>query len=144
MRANASWRYRNDALKPETVKLSRYAQERDRPVIVGACPRSGTTLLRTMLNSHPEIGVPRETHPGERRVALTPPLAAQLVAAKLEVRVESGAGQAAGFPDAGYREKGRFKITDQGLPSWAHPVVSGGRLYIRNQTTLAAYDIRSR
>ena len=61
MRANASWRYRNGALKPETVKLSRYAQERDRPVIVGACPRSGTTLLRTMLNSHPEIGLPRET-----------------------------------------------------------------------------------
>jgi Sulfotransferase family len=48
-------------LKPETVKLSRHAQERDRPVIVGGCPRSGTTLLRTMLNSHPELGVPRET-----------------------------------------------------------------------------------
>jgi len=42
----------------------------------------------------------------------------------------------------GYKEKGRFKIADQGLPSWAHPVVSSGRLYIRNQGTLAAYDIR--
>jgi outer membrane protein assembly factor BamB len=52
-------------------------------------------------------------------------------------------GLAAASP-AGYREKGRFKISDQGLPSWAHPVVSGGRLYIRNQTTLAAYDIRAR
>jgi outer membrane protein assembly factor BamB len=45
---------------------------------------------------------------------------------------------------AGYKEKGRFKIADQGLPSWAHPVVSGGRLYIRNQGTLASYDIRAR
>ena len=27
----------------------------------------------------------------------------------------------------GYKEKGRFTIADQGLPSWAHPVVSGGR-----------------
>ena len=36
----------------------------------------------------------------------------------------------------GYVEKGRFEIADQGLPSWAHPVVSGGRLYIRNQNTL--------
>lgn len=45
---------------------------------------------------------------------------------------------------AGYREKGRFTIADQGLPSWAHPVVSGGRLYIRNQGTLASYDIRAR
>jgi outer membrane protein assembly factor BamB len=44
---------------------------------------------------------------------------------------------------AGYKEKGRFTVRDQGLPSWAHPVVSGGRLYIRNQGTLAAYDIRA-
>jgi outer membrane protein assembly factor BamB len=44
----------------------------------------------------------------------------------------------------GYVEKGRFQIADQGLPSWAHPVVSGGRLYIRNQSTLAAYDVRAR
>jgi hypothetical protein len=43
-----------------------------------------------------------------------------------------------------YREKGRFQIPDSGWPSWAHPVVSGGRLYIRNQNSLAAYDIRAR
>jgi outer membrane protein assembly factor BamB len=42
---------------------------------------------------------------------------------------------------AGYREKGRFTIPDQGWPSWAHPVVSGGRLYIRNQGILTAHDI---
>jgi hypothetical protein len=30
------------------------------------------------------------------------------------------------------------------LPSWSHPVVSGGRLFIRNQGTLAAYDVRQR
>jgi outer membrane protein assembly factor BamB len=45
---------------------------------------------------------------------------------------------------AGYREKGRFSIPDRGLPSWAHPVVSGGRLYIRNQGTLTSYDVRAR
>lgn len=45
---------------------------------------------------------------------------------------------------AAYREKGRFSIADQGLPSWAHPVVSGGRLYIRNQGTLTSYDVRAR
>jgi outer membrane protein assembly factor BamB len=45
---------------------------------------------------------------------------------------------------AGYREKGRFTVADQGLPSWSHPVVSGGRLFIRNQGTLAAYDVRQR
>jgi outer membrane protein assembly factor BamB len=45
---------------------------------------------------------------------------------------------------AGYREKGRFEIRDQRWPSWANPVVSGGRLYIRNQGTLASYDVRAR
>jgi len=45
---------------------------------------------------------------------------------------------------AGYRERGRFPIADSGLPSWAHPVVSGGRLYIRNQGRLTAYDVRGR
>ena len=45
---------------------------------------------------------------------------------------------------AGYKEKGRFRTADQGFPSWAHPVVSGGRLYIRDQGTLAAYDIKAR
>ena len=44
----------------------------------------------------------------------------------------------------GYSEKGRFRIADQGWPSWAHPVVSGGRLYIRNQNTLASYDVVAR
>jgi outer membrane protein assembly factor BamB len=44
----------------------------------------------------------------------------------------------------GYEERGRFRIPDQGLSSWAHPVVSGGTMFIRNQTTLGAYDIRSR
>lgn len=43
----------------------------------------------------------------------------------------------------GYREKGRFPVPDQGWSSWAHPVVSGGRLYIRNQEILASYDVRA-
>jgi len=51
-----------------------------------------------------------------------------------------------GLADAspsGYREKGRFSIPDKGLPSWAHPVVSDGRLYVRNQDTLLVYDIKA-
>ena len=51
------------------------------------------------------------------------------------------AGLAEATP-AGYREKGRFTIEDQGLPSWAHPVVSGGWLYLRNQGILTAYNVR--
>jgi outer membrane protein assembly factor BamB len=51
-----------------------------------------------------------------------------------------------GLADAsptGYRETGRFRIPDQGWPSWAHPVISGGRLYIRDQGILTAYNIRA-
>ena len=44
---------------------------------------------------------------------------------------------------AGYREKGRFTIVDKNLPSWAHPVVSDGRLYIRNQDTVLVYNIKA-
>ena len=44
---------------------------------------------------------------------------------------------------AGYREKGRFEIPDKGHPSWAHPVISDGRLYVRNQDTLLVYDIKA-
>lgn len=43
----------------------------------------------------------------------------------------------------GYTEKGRFEIPDKGLASWAHPVVSDGRLYVRNQDTLVAYHIKA-
>jgi outer membrane protein assembly factor BamB len=50
-------------------------------------------------------------------------------------------GLAEASPQA-YREKGRFEIRDQGLPSWAHPAVSDGRLYIRNQDALVSYNIR--
>jgi outer membrane protein assembly factor BamB len=42
-----------------------------------------------------------------------------------------------------YVEKGRFSVPDQGRPSWAHPVVCGGKLYIRNQSTLTCYDVRA-
>jgi outer membrane protein assembly factor BamB len=45
---------------------------------------------------------------------------------------------------AGYVERGRFQIADQGWPSWAHPVVAGGRLYLRNQGVLAVHDVSAR
>ena len=52
------------------------------------------------------VAVPRETHPGERRVALVPASVAPLVKAGMEVIVEAGAGQAAGHPDQQYVDKG--------------------------------------
>ena len=51
-------------------------------------------------------------------------------------------GLAEATPEA-YRETGRFEIPDKGFQSWAHPVISDGRLYVRNQDMVRAYDIRA-
>jgi NAD(P) transhydrogenase subunit alpha len=52
------------------------------------------------------VGVPRETYPGERRVALVPMVLPNLAKAGIEVIIESGAGVLAGFPDADFTAKG--------------------------------------
>jgi len=44
---------------------------------------------------------------------------------------------------AAYREKGSFTIPGVEKPSWAHPVVTGGRLYLREQDALYVYDVRA-
>jgi outer membrane protein assembly factor BamB len=45
---------------------------------------------------------------------------------------------------AGYREHGRFQLKTGSLPTWSHPVVAGGRLYLRDQDTIYAYDVRAK
>jgi NAD(P) transhydrogenase subunit alpha len=52
------------------------------------------------------VSVPRETVSGERRVALVPDLVGKLTKLGLEVRIQAGAGAAAGFLDSSYLEKG--------------------------------------
>ena len=59
------------------------------------------------------IGVPKETFPGERRVALVPSLIAQLKKAGVEVGFEAGAGVAAGFPDRDFADKGAVIVGDR-------------------------------
>lgn len=44
----------------------------------------------------------------------------------------------------GYKEKGRFRIQQDSLPTWTHPVVAGGRLYLRDQDTIYAFDVREK
>ena len=60
------------------------------------------------------IGVPRETAPGERRVALVPEVAGRVVRGGFTVLVERGAGSQAGFADEQYLEAGaRLVDTDE-------------------------------
>jgi proton-translocating NAD(P)+ transhydrogenase subunit alpha len=58
------------------------------------------------------IGVPRESRPGETRVAATPKTVEQLLALGYTVFVESGAGAAASFDDGAYRSAGADVIDD--------------------------------
>jgi NAD(P) transhydrogenase subunit alpha len=57
------------------------------------------------------IGIPKETSPGETRVAVIPAAVAPLVKSGLEVAVEAGAGTAAGFPDETYRSQGAAVVS---------------------------------
>jgi NAD(P) transhydrogenase subunit alpha len=51
------------------------------------------------------IGVPKESYPGERRVALVPSVLPTLTKSGFEVHIQSGAGIDAGYPDSLYAEK---------------------------------------
>lgn len=63
-----------------------------------APPQGGGTTVK--------LGIPREVYPGERRVAMAPAAVAAAKKAGFEILVESGAGSAAGFPDADYSAAG--------------------------------------
>jgi H+-translocating NAD(P) transhydrogenase subunit alpha len=73
------------------------------------------------------VGVPRERRPAEHRVALTPNGAAALVAQGVEVRVETDAGERAGFLDGAYRGAGAVivdsprEVLDVDLVLWVGP-----------------------
>ena len=59
------------------------------------------------------VGVPRESFPGERRVALVPAAVPNLTKTGLQVVVEAGAGARAGYPDADYAAKGAKIVSDR-------------------------------
>jgi NAD(P) transhydrogenase subunit alpha len=58
------------------------------------------------------IAVPKESAPRELRVALVPESCKKLAQAGYQISVESGAGEAAGFPDSTYRDVGAAVETD--------------------------------
>ena len=51
-------------------------------------------------------------------------------------------GLAEANPSA-YREHGRFSITTSNSPTWSHPIITHGKLILRDQDTVYAYDIRA-
>jgi outer membrane protein assembly factor BamB len=64
---------------------------------------------------------------------------------RLYVRGENGQVALVEATPDGYREKGRFDQPDRSQqPAWPHPVIAGGRLYLRDGDILLCYDIRAR
>ena len=57
---------------------------------------------------------------------------------------ETGVVGLAAADPTGYREHGRFQIKTGSLPTWSHPVVANGKLFIRDQDTIYAYDVKAR
>ncbi len=72
-----------------------------------------------------QIGVPKETWPGERRVALVPQNAKKLIKLGFSVTLESGAGVAAGFTDDDYQQAGASVSADH------NQVISNADLVLR-------------
>lgn len=57
---------------------------------------------------------------------------------------ENGVVGLAEATPTGYVERGRFRLPQESLPTWSHPVVAGGRLYLRDQDTIYAYDVKKK
>jgi outer membrane protein assembly factor BamB len=57
---------------------------------------------------------------------------------------ENGVAGLAEANPAGYREHGRFQLRTGNLPTWSHPVVANGKLFLRDQDTIYAYDVKGR
>ena len=69
-----------------------------------------------------KIGIPKEIHPGEKRVATTPEAAAQIMKLGFSVSIESGAGLNADISDAP-TEAGVEMVAD--APTlWSNPILS--------------------
>jgi NAD(P) transhydrogenase subunit alpha len=81
------------------------------------------------------VGVPRESFPGERRVALVPAAIPNLTKAGLGVVVEAGAGTAAGYPDADYAAKGAKIAADRAEVFRAADIVTQILCYGSNDRT---------
>jgi H+-translocating NAD(P) transhydrogenase subunit alpha len=81
--------------------------------LVGEAASLGLPASRHGKDESVIVGVPKETYPGERRVALVPAVIPAITKAGMEVLIEKGAGDQAGYPDAAYVEKGAKIVADR-------------------------------
>ena len=61
----------------------------------------------------------------------------------LYFRYQDGTMALIGATPDGYALHGAFKLASVDGPSWPHPAIQGGRLYVRSQDSLMCYDLRA-
>src|SRR3954451_13536108 len=81
------------------------------------------------------VGVPRESYPGERRVALVPAVVPGLLKAGHQVLVEGGAGAEAGYPDSDYATRGAQVVPARGDVFRAADIIAQVLCYGSNDRT---------
>jgi H+-translocating NAD(P) transhydrogenase subunit alpha len=81
------------------------------------------------------IGVPKESYPGDRRVAIVPAVVPTLAKAGFEVHVQSGAGSDAGYPDSQYTDKGAKIVAGRAAVFAAADIVAQVLCYGANDMT---------
>jgi outer membrane protein assembly factor BamB len=80
-----------------------------------------------------------ERHPqGKESAAVT------MADGRLYFRYQNGVMALIDASPEAYRERGHFRLPDEDGPSWPHPVVDDGKLYIRTQDKLHCFDVRAR
>lgn len=87
------------------------------------------------------VGVPKESYPGEQRVALVPAVVPNLTKAGFEVVVQAGAGAQAGYLDAMYVEKGAKILPDRAAVFSAADIIVQVLCYGSNDKT-GSDDVR--
>lgn len=80
----------------------------------------------------------------ERHSAGRESAAVLLVDGNLIYRYQNGVCALVEASTKGYKERGSFKEKVPGGPAWAHPVVDGGLLYLRQDDALMCYDLRAK
>ena len=81
------------------------------------------------------VGVPRESFPGERRVAMVPSVIPTLTKAGFEVQIQSGAGVEAGYGDTQYADKGGKIVADRSTVFAAADIIAQVLCYGANDVT---------
>jgi hypothetical protein len=79
---------------------------------------------------------------GDIRNAGTGSAAVTFADGRLYFRYQNGLMMLIDASPTAYAERGSFQIPDVAKPSWSHPVVTGGRLYLREQDALLVYDVK--